>query len=108
MTATATPEILQLPTAGISYNTPFTKNMGVQTVTLTGSGVYTGGTYSSLPEGLSLNTSTGAITPSTSTPGTYTVTYTLAPVAPCAGVSTNTQVEILALPSATISGTTSV
>ncbi len=34
-----------------------------------------GGVFSA-PVGLTLNTSTGGITPSTSTPGTYTVTYT--------------------------------
>ncbi|KOY86076.1 hypothetical protein AD998_07885 [bacterium 336/3] len=36
-----------------------------------------GGTFSALPAGLSLNTSTGVITPSTSATGTYTVTYTV-------------------------------
>ncbi|MBK8474130.1 MAG: hypothetical protein IPL33_19255 [Sphingobacteriales bacterium] len=39
-----------------------------------------GGTFSSgTPAGLSINTTTGLITPSTSTPGTYTVTYTPPP-----------------------------
>ncbi|HPS61458.1 MAG TPA: MBG domain-containing protein, partial [Bacteroidales bacterium] len=107
MTATTTASILQLPTASISYNSPFTKNQGVQSVTLTGSGVYTGGTYSSTA-GLTLNPSTGAITPSTSTTGTYTVTYTLAAVAPCAGVTATTSVTIYPLPTATVSGTTTV
>ncbi|MCU0439403.1 MAG: gliding motility-associated C-terminal domain-containing protein, partial [Raineya sp.] len=36
-----------------------------------------GGTFSASPVGLSLNTSTGVIIPSTSTTGTYTVTYTV-------------------------------
>lgn len=36
----------------------------------------TGGTFSSLPAGLSLNTTTGEITFSTSSAGTYTITYT--------------------------------
>ena len=35
-----------------------------------------GGTYSASPAGLSINPSTGVITLATSTPGTYTVTYT--------------------------------
>ena len=35
-----------------------------------------GGTFSSTPTGLSINSGTGEITFSTSTPGTYTVTYT--------------------------------
>jgi len=45
-----------------------------QPVTLYGSGNYTGGIFSSTV-GLTINSSTGAITPSTSSPGTYTVTY---------------------------------
>ena len=35
-----------------------------------------GGTFASTPAGLTLNTGTGQITPSTSTPGTYDITYT--------------------------------
>ncbi|RYY40437.1 MAG: T9SS type A sorting domain-containing protein [Chitinophagaceae bacterium] len=41
--------------------------------TRTGSG---GGTYSSTPAGLSINAQTGVVTPASSTPGAYTVSYT--------------------------------
>jgi len=50
-----------------------------QSVSLTGP---SGGTYAASPSGLSINSSTGAITPSASTPGTYTITYT-APSGTC-------------------------
>lgn len=41
--------------------------------TITGTG---GGTFTSAPPGLTINGASGQITPATSTPGTYTVTYT--------------------------------
>ncbi|WP_162926994.1 T9SS type B sorting domain-containing protein [Flavobacterium psychrotrophum] len=41
-------------------------------------GFTTGGTFTA-GTGLTINATTGAITPSTSTPGSYTVTYTIAP-----------------------------
>jgi len=64
------------PTATISYaGSPFCNNASVGSVTLTGTNAYTGGTFTST-SGLGLNGTTGAIDPTTSTPGTYTVTYT--------------------------------
>ena len=81
-------------TAAISYATPFCKNItAAQSVTLTGTGINTGGTYSSTA-GLAINASTGAITPSTSNVGTYTVTYTIAASGGCPAVITNTSVTI--------------
>src|SRR6185369_7163499 len=65
-----------------------------QTVSLTGTGTFTGGTYSASPAGLTINATTGAITPSTSTPGTYTVTYTVAASGGCPGVTSTTSVTI--------------
>lgn len=104
-TATATVEILQLPTASVSYNGPFTQNEGSQSVSLSGTGVYTGGVYSYAGPGtLNLDTSTGVLNPSVSDAGTYIITYTLAAVSPCAEVSTTTSVSIYGLPTATISG----
>lgn len=47
-------------------------NTALENVMLIGT---SGGTFSSSPAGLSLNLSTGGIIPSTSIPGTYTVTY---------------------------------
>ncbi|MFN9113362.1 MAG: hypothetical protein ACK5XN_25100, partial [Bacteroidota bacterium] len=72
------------PTATISYaGNPFCNSNAVgQNVTLTGTGAFGTGVYSSTA-GLSLNASTGQITPSTSTPGSYTVTYTIAATPGC-------------------------
>ncbi|PZR28447.1 MAG: hypothetical protein DI535_06090 [Citrobacter freundii] len=64
--------ISPLPVATIAYNgAPF---CGATTVAVSQTG-QTGGTYSSTA-GLSLNPTTGAINVGSSTPGTYTVTYT--------------------------------
>jgi gliding motility-associated-like protein len=92
----------QCPTAYISYaGTPFCKALSSpQSVTLTGTGTYTGGTYSSTA-GLSINSGNGDITPSSSAAGTYTVTYTIPPSVPCpAGLVVTTSVVIVDIPSA--------
>ncbi len=60
-----------LPTATIAYSGSPYCTTGTATVTHAGQA---GGTYSSTP-GLSINASTGAINLTTSTAGTYTVTY---------------------------------
>jgi hypothetical protein len=62
------------------------------------------GTFSAA-SGLSINTSTGAITPKTSTPGTYTVTYTL-PAGVCPSTSITTTVTIKASPIPVITNNT--
>ncbi|HTB33048.1 MAG TPA: hypothetical protein VK808_13550, partial [Bacteroidia bacterium] len=73
----------------ISYSgSPYcTSNVGTDAPTLTGysGGVYTytGGTYSATPAGLTIDAGTGAITPGTSTPGIYTVDYTVLANGPC-------------------------
>ncbi|MGO4772689.1 hypothetical protein ACEN2I_13575, partial [Flavobacterium sp. W22_SRS_FK3] len=86
--------------ASISYaGSPYCKSLTTpQSVTLVGS---TGGTYSASPSGLSINSSTGDITPSTSITGSYTVTYNR-PVS-CPGVNPTTSVTISAVPTASIS-----
>lgn len=90
------------PSATISYNgNPFcTSTGGNVDVTRTGT---PGGTYSSTA-GLTIN-SNGRITPSSSTPGTYTVTYTVAAAGGCSQYQTSTEVTITAAPSATFSYT---
>jgi hypothetical protein len=109
MTATTTLVVLQLPAASITYDSPFTKNQINQPVTLTGSGVYTGGTFTYTGVGtLTLNASTGVVDPSTSTAGTYSLTYTLNAVAPCAQVTATASVQILSMPTATIGSNQSV
>ena len=61
-----------LPAATISYAASPYCATGTATVTLTGQA---GGTYTA-PAGVSINAATGDINLATSTPGTYTVTYT--------------------------------
>jgi hypothetical protein len=91
--ATATVTITAAPTASISYaGSPFCQTITTgQSVSQTGT---TGGVYSSSPSGLSINASTGAIIPSTSTAGTYTVSYTIAASGGCAAVIKTTTVTI--------------
>jgi hypothetical protein len=88
--------------ANINYtNSTFCKSLDIdQTATLSGTGAYTGGTFSSTT-GLSISSTNGAIRPNTSTAGTYTVTYTVPDIG-CA-FATTTKVTILADPTASIS-----
>ncbi|MFZ4401432.1 MAG: PKD-like domain-containing protein, partial [Bacteroidales bacterium] len=92
------------PTAIISYASPFCETASPQTVTLTGTGAYTGGVYSSTT-GLTINTTTGLITPGTSTSGTYTVNYTIAASGDCPEVVATTNVTITSPPTASITYT---
>jgi gliding motility-associated-like protein len=106
VSATASITITALPTATISYTgSPWCTSAALQAITLTGTGLYTGGTYSVLPAGLTINSSTGQITPSTSTAGIYSVTYTIPASGGCAAVTATTSVTIAALPTAAISYT---
>lgn len=87
------------PSGTISYPaTPYCHNIATpQPITETA--LSTGGTYSavSVPPGLNLtiNPTTGAITPSTSDIGTFTVTYTIPAAPPCPAYSTSTTVVIV-------------
>jgi hypothetical protein len=66
-----------------------------------------GGTYSSTPAGLSINSSNGTISPSSSSVGNYTITYIVPASGGCSQVVATTNVEIEAEPDATFSyGTT--
>ncbi len=78
--------------ATISYSgAPFCSSLAIpQSVTLTGT---TGGTFSSTA-GLTINTSTGAITPSTSMASLYTVTYSIAASGGCPIFNTTTDITI--------------
>ncbi|MEO2128045.1 MAG: hypothetical protein ABGW91_07770 [Christiangramia sp.] len=103
-TATGTITVKPDPTAELSYTGDFCESQsGTVMPGLTGSGEYENGTYSSSPSGLSINTSTGEITPGDSDPGTYTVTYTTPEI--CAVVTAETTVVINATPYAEISYT---
>ena len=103
-TTTSSVSITSMPTAAISYTgSPFCKSVTTgQLVTTTGTGAYTGGAYSA-PSGLSINSTTGAITPNASTAGTYTVSYTTSPAGGCGGVTTTASVTITDIPAAIIS-----
>lgn len=107
VTATSGITITQAPTASLSYpGSPYCKSVSsAQLPTLTGTGSYTGGTFSALPAGLTYNASTGAITPSTSTAGTYTVTYNIPGAGGCPGGTATATVVITAVPVATFSYT---
>ena len=106
---TTTVSISKLPTATIDYTADsYTQNQAEQTVIMSGTDNYQGGTFSST-EGLTINSSTGAINPSTSTAGDYTVTYTKAAVNPCSdNLIATTPVTIYSLPLATITGNADV
>lgn len=89
-------------TASISYSpNAWCANVSAsQSVTLTGA---TGGVYTASPSGLSINSTTGAITPNTSTAGTYTVTYSIAASAGCPAITATATVTINAIPTITAS-----
>jgi hypothetical protein len=95
--STAIVTITAPPTATIIYaNSPYCKTVTTaQSVTQTG---ITGGAYTANPIGLSINASSGVITPSSSSVGPYTVSYTLAASGGCAAVTTTASVTILAAP----------
>ncbi|MFN3850852.1 MAG: beta strand repeat-containing protein, partial [Spirosomataceae bacterium] len=101
VTATTSVTITNAPSASISYaGSPFCSSGSAVNVNLVGS---SGGAFSSSPAGLSISNTTGQITPSSSTAGTYTVSYTIAASGGCSGVTATTSVTITNAPSATIS-----
>ena len=93
---TASISIISLPTATISYTASPYCATGIASVTQTGTA---GGTYTA-PAGVIINAATGDINLATSTPGTYTITYTFSGGA-CSNTAT-TSITITALPTATI------
>ena len=97
--------ITTLPAATISYaGSPYCQNAGTATVTRTGTA---GGTYSALPAGLTISATTGAVTLGTSTPGTYTVSYTLAAGGGCPAVTATATIVVNSLSTAPTGATTS-
>jgi gliding motility-associated-like protein len=97
VTATSPITITSFPSAIISFTgSSWCRTAGVQNVTLVGT---SGGTFSA-PAGLSIDASTGSITPATSTSGTYVVAYTIAASGGCGITTATTSVTILTTPSA--------
>lgn len=78
--------------ATIAYTaTPYCIGSGTATVTQTGT---TGGAYTAAPAGLTINGTTGAITLSSSTAGTYTVTYSMAVNGSCPAATATASITI--------------
>jgi hypothetical protein len=101
--ATASVTITSGQIATFSYGTASTYCVSGTTApaVVLGTGA-TAGTFSSTT-GLSLNATTGTITLALSTPGTYTVTNTVAGASGCAAATATTTVTITAAPTATFS-----
>lgn len=75
---------------------PYCKNLTVpQAPSISGT---SGGSFSSAPAGLSINASTGAIVPSTSAAGTYTITYSIPAAGACPAFSATTSIVINNIP----------
>ncbi|MFN3752599.1 choice-of-anchor J domain-containing protein [Flavobacterium sp.] len=95
---TFTINITEPTVATIAYSEPsYCRSItSLQDVIFTGA---TGGTYSASPNGgLFINTTTGAINPSLSAPGIYTITYSLPGSGVCTLSNPTAQVEIIASP----------
>jgi len=100
VTTPITINLSTVPVTGFSYTTPICKN-GTNPVVIPVSGFTAGGSFTSTA-GLSINSSTGAIDLALSTPGNYTITYTV-PATICGPVGTSTaSIVITALPTAAI------
>lgn len=85
--------VTKAPEASMSYSgSPYYTGGGTARIDFSGT---TGGIFSST-SGLTLNAATGDITLISSTPGTYTVTYTVAAAGGCTAFSTTTPVTIVA------------
>lgn len=93
-----------LATAALNYAaSPYCTTLTTpQPIAITGTGSFTGGTFASTA-GLVINAATGAITPSLSTAGTYTVTYTIPASGGCPAIPVQTTVTITKAPTAAIS-----
>ncbi|KAA9353426.1 DUF11 domain-containing protein [Larkinella humicola] len=99
--------VTTLPTVTISYINPLLCTTGGTQGLVTRSGLNNnGGTYSSSPTSLSLSSSSGSVTTGSSTPGSYTVTYTVAANGGCPVVTATTTLTITAPPTSAGSSVT--
>ena len=81
------------PAAAIAYPyTTYCKNTTTQAPVITGT---SGGTFSSSPTGLSMNSSTGIITGSSSTARAYTITYTAPAATGCSNATATQSITIV-------------
>jgi gliding motility-associated-like protein len=104
-TATKTITVYLAPRAQITYGqTTFcTTDTIVKNVLLRGTNDYTGGTYSADLPGLSINPVTGDFTPSTSTGGTYKISYAIPTANGCTVLPATTTITIIQGPHPIIS-----
>lgn len=93
-TATVTIASSTTPTVGFSYLSPVCLTTAFLGPTFA-SGFTAGGTFTA-PAGLSINSTTGLLNLTASTAGTYTVTYTLAPVGCAAGGTSTASITLVA------------
>ena len=80
------------PSGAITYSSLDYSTSNTDSQPITTTGLTPGGIFLATPAGLSINPTTGAITPSTSSPGSYQVTYEITGACPN---STTTQVNII-------------
>ncbi len=103
--STSTFTITSAPDASFTYANPeYCSNASDPAPVFT---VGSAGTFSSTT-GLIINTTTGVIDLSASTAGVYTVTNTIAASGSCPAASATTNIEVLEVPTATISGSGSL
>jgi gliding motility-associated-like protein len=104
VTATSSITITALPVATFSYTgTPYCQNASNPSPTFSGGGV--AGTFTSTAGLVFVSASTGQVNLTASTPGTYTVTNTIAATGGCSAVTATSSITITALPVATFSYT---
>ena len=101
-TVSTTVEVTALPLAVINYGAfGFCEDDAIETTPGLSGINFSGGTYSSA-SGLSIDTNTGAINPTQSEVGLYTVQYSIPAIGGCPSNDFATQVEIYSLPTLAI------
>lgn len=68
-----------------------------------GTGTYVGGNFSASPNGLSIDATSGQVTPALSLPGIYTITYAIPAFGGCPAIPVYTQLTIIPRPEMLIS-----
>jgi len=102
--ATHTVTVIDPPTAIIHFDKAAycSSETTAQPIVLTGTGSYTGGVFSSDPL-LRLDGNTGAVIPSLSAPGNYTIAYKIPTIDNCTVPDITTNISITPVPTAFIS-----
>ncbi len=67
------------PVTAFNYGTDTLCTGSAAIIPIPAAGFTAGGLFQSIPAGLSINSSTGSISPASSAPGTYTISYTVSP-----------------------------